>query len=263
MLGKNGSGKTSVVTALFDVVYNLTDNFVNSNNYKNYLNLTTDSSEAIFKYVFQIFGKEIIYTYRKKTLSAFIAEKLEIAGKTVLNYDRSIDDSELFLDIPETKTLKTDLKKLDISAVKYVKANSETGDSETYKLLLGLFSFVEKMLLFWSLENRSFTGFSSRPNRNIVGEIVARRHFKDLQIFFKEAGIDIELTHKNIGGDELLFFKFPNEKLLEFSSACSTGMSSLLLLYYWLEDLNNRINYCEVEIKKLNCELFIIFYQSS
>ena len=39
LLGKNGSGKTSVVTAMFDIVYNLTDNYVNLGNYKNYLNL--------------------------------------------------------------------------------------------------------------------------------------------------------------------------------------------------------------------------------
>lgn len=240
LLGKNGSGKTSVVTAMFDIVYNLTDNYVNLGNYKNYLNLVKDANEAMFKYVFVINGKDIIYTYRKSSLSSFIAEKLEIDNKTVLNYDRTINDSELYLDIPETKNLNNDLKKINISAVKYVKANSEIGDSETYKTLLGLFSFVEKMLLFWSLEDRSFIGYSTRPNLNIVGEIVARKHFKDLQRFFNEAGITTELTHKNIGGEEQLFFKFPNGKTLEFSRACSTGMSSLLLLYYWLEDINNK-----------------------
>ena len=240
LLGKNGSGKTSLVTAMFDIVYNLTDNFVNLNNYSNYLNLSADSNTAVFRYVFLFDGTDVVYTYRKTNISAFVAEKLEIGGKTVLEYDRERGDTKLYLDIPGTENLEKNLEKIQISAVKYVKSNTVVGDSEQFKLFLSLFSFVEKMLLFWSLETRSFTGFSARPNRNIVEEIVSRNHFKDLQDFFNEAGIEQELVHKNIGGAEQLFFKFPHDRLLEFTSACSTGMSSLLLLYYWLEDINDK-----------------------
>lgn len=240
LLGKNGSGKSSVVTAMFDIIYNLTDKYIGRNNYTNYLNLTGDSDEAAFKYVFQIMGKEVVYTYRKRNLTTFIAEKLDIAGETVIKYDRAENDSEFYLNFPETNTLKVDLKKLDISLVKYVKGNSATGDSEKYKILLELFDFVEKMLLFWSLEYRSFVGYSSVSNGDIVEEIISRGHFKNLQNFFKEAGINEEIIHKKIGTEEKLFFKFANGKELEFSSAtCSTGMSSLLLLFYWLADINS------------------------
>lgn len=238
LLGKNGSGKSSVVTAMFDIVNNLTDKYTGSN-YNNYLNLSGDAEEAYFKYVFEINGKEVVYTYRKKNQTTFIAEKLEISGETVIDYDRSVNDSEYFLNFSETTKLNVDLKKLDISLVKYVKGNSETGDSEKYKVFIGLFDFVEKMLLFWSLENRSFVGYSSSPNGNILGEIINRGHFEDLQNFFNEAGINEELTHKTVGTEERLFFKFQNGKELEFLSSCSTGMSSLLLLYYWLEDINS------------------------
>lgn len=239
LLGKNGSGKSSVVTAMFDIIYNLTDKYIGRDNYTNYLNLVSDSKEASFCYVFEIMGKRVIYTYRKSNLTTFIAEKLEIEGETVINYDRSINEAEVYLNFPETTTLKADLKKLDISLVKYIKGNSETGDSEKYKIFLGLFEFVEKMLLFWSLETRSFIGYASASKGNIVEEIVARGHFTDLQKFFREAGINEELTHKTVGNKEQLFFKYKNGKELEFSSACSTGMSSLLLLFYWLEDINS------------------------
>ena len=36
-----------------------------------------------------------------------------------------------------------------------------------------------------------------------------------------------------------MFFKFPNKKLVDFNLACSTGMSSLLLFYYWLCDIQD------------------------
>ncbi len=118
--------------------------------------------------------------------------------------------------MPETENLNLDLKKMDISLLKYIKGHTGQGDSEKYKAFLSLFSFVEKMLLFWSLEKRSFTGFSPSPTRNIVEEILARRHFKDLQNFFKETGINIDLTNKNIGGIEQLFLNFRMESYLSF-----------------------------------------------
>lgn len=239
LLGNNGIGKTSLVNALFDIVYNVTDNYVNPVNYANYLNLSRDCKFASFSYEFLIDGKNIEYSYKKRNLSSFLAEKLVIDGKTVIEYDRTLDNSNLAINFKGTESLSRDLSKIKISVLKYVKSNTAESDSDEYILFKKFIAFVEKMLLFWSLENRSFTGFSEKPNQNIVEEIVRRGHFKDLQIFFREAGITDELAHASPLGTEQLFFKFGN-KLLPFDSACSTGSSSLLLLFYWLEDIGNK-----------------------
>ncbi len=111
--------------------------------------------------------------------------------------------------------------------------------NEENDLFLDLLNFVDKMLLFWSLENRSFIGFKQQPREDIVVNIIKNKHFDDMKTFFKEAGFGDEIVHINIAGQERLFFKFQNKKLVDFYEARSTGMSSLLLFYYWLEDINN------------------------
>ena len=63
MYGKNASGKSSLGLAIFDIVANLTDNFVNHGNYVNYSNRKTKDLRVTFEYKFEFDNIEIIYSY--------------------------------------------------------------------------------------------------------------------------------------------------------------------------------------------------------
>ena len=95
------------------------------------------------------------------------------------------------------------------------------------------------MLLFWSLETREFIGYTPVSGNPILDTIIKRNHFSDLQKFFKEAGFEDELDHRIINGSEQLLIKYSDNERIAFGLACSSGMSSLLLLYYWLEDVSD------------------------
>ena len=71
---------------------------------------------------------------------------------------------------------------------------------------------------------------------NKHGQCIPNYHFEDLKRFFLEAGFTEELTHGNDSGAEEIYIVH-GEKRLNFSEVCSTGMNSLLLVYYWLKDI--------------------------
>lgn len=238
MYGKNASGKSSLGLAIFDIVANLTDNFVNPRNYINYLNRKTNNQLSLFEYNF-VFGKsEIIYSYSKSDVRTIFSEKLTINGKTAIEYDRLKDKHKLFLNLEGAENVKIDLTQLNFSALRFIKSNVILKENDENTAFNQLFSFVNKMLLFWSLETREFIGYTPNPGQAIFSEIVKRGHFKDLQAFFKEAGFEDELDHRIFNGTEQLLIKYNDKNKLDFGLACSSGMSSLLLVYYWLEDVS-------------------------
>lgn len=239
LFGKNGTGKSSVALAIFDIVSNLTDNFMNRDNYQDYLNGCTNVPYATFSYTFQFDSDEIIYTYKKSSINTILAERVTINNENILQYDRTEDAAELYLNLHGTENLNKDLNLIKISVLKYIKSNTVRADDEQNIVLSKFFTFVDKMLLFWSLEKRSFIGYSSLPLVNVVEDIVKKNHFEDFQNFMKKAGFDDKLTHASQNGVEQLFFIFDNGNKVEFNSACSTGMSSLLLYYYWTQDISD------------------------
>ena len=238
MYGKNASGKSSLAIGLFDIVSNLTDKYANKSEYKNYQNIFNTDQAVEFKYIFSFQNKEIIYRYKKFNIDALIAETLIIDGRVVIAYDKSRSTDEFIISLVGTETLNKDLSNLQISALKWVKNNSSLPDTIENRIFYDLFNFVDKMLLFWSLNTRSFIGYSSRVGEEITASIIQTHHFEDLQKFFRTAGFTEELTHSNDTGSEVLYIKH-GEKRLTFLDVCSTGMNSLLLVYYWLKYVQN------------------------
>lgn len=237
MYGKNASGKSSLGFAIFDIVATLTDNFINPANYANYKNMTVNDADTGFEYQFLFGGTQVVYSYRKTDIRTITAEKLVIGNKTLLEYDKGKDKNAVHIQFAGTESMKLSLQELKFSALKYIKSNAILADTDENAVFNRFYEFVNKMLLFWSLETREFIGYTPVPRVNIVSEIIRRGHFAELQGFFKEAGFEDELDHRLINGTEQLLIKFNEKNKLEFGSACSSGMSSLLLLYFWLEDI--------------------------
>lgn len=237
MYGKNAGGKSSFALAIFDIVSNLTDNFRNPTKYLNYLNLMGNEKYATFEFHFIFFNKEVVYIYKKRNNESLIAETLIVDGNKLIDYDKSIKEKEILIKIKGAQNYKVNIDNLHISLLKLIVANCVLEDNEENNAFMAMVKYVNGMLLFWSLKENGFVGYSPESNANIIEEIGRNNHFEDLKKFFKDAGCEEELSCSDDG--RRLYIKYKNEGV-NFSAAASTGMVSLLLTYYWLEDINNK-----------------------
>ncbi len=237
MYGKNASGKSSLGLALFDIVPTLTDNFVNPVNYANYKNRISTVPFATFEYNFLFNNCDVVYSYSKTDFQQLISEKLIINNNVLIDYDRTKDKNSLNINFKGAENINISLRQLNFSAIRFIKSNVILAENEENNIFNEFYSFVSKMLLFWSLERREFIGYTPAFGQSLIQKIVKSGHFAELQKFFKEAGVDDELDHRVINGTEQLLIKYGENNRISFELACSSGMSSLLLLYYWLEDI--------------------------
>lgn len=281
--GYNASGKSSLALALVDIVKNLSDNHVAQHKYINYLNAENENGYAKFEYVFEFNGNIVEYNYKKSDYLTIIAESFSINGKSIILYDKSTDQNALKLNLAGTENLVRDLNQIKISVLRYVKSNTVLPENTETETLNAFFEFVDRMLLFWSLEDRSFIGFTQISGVSLSDEIVKSGSFEKLQEFLRAAGINDEIIYKAVNEEYRLFFKFPNGKEIDFSSSCSTGTSSLLLLFFWLQNaLNSKTGpsfividefdafyhyelsrFIIEELKKLKCQVVLTTHNTS
>lgn len=241
MYGKNAGGKSSIAYAIFDIVSNLTDKYAGTINKKNYKNAFNVEQPVTFEYNFKFRGKEVEYKYNKSDFNTLLSESLSIDGKVVIYYDRKKSDTSFDVSLKGTENLQKDLGQLKISAVKWVNSNSVLEETEENEIFKEFINFVNKMLLFWSLENRSFVGYAT-GGQNIIKEIIKLEYFDGLKSFFKEAGIDDEFEYQVFNGEVQLLVKYGAKNALQFERVSSSGMNSLLLLYFWCKDLLKNTN---------------------
>ena len=223
MYGKNAGGKSSIAYAIFDIVSNLTDKFMGISHDENYKNAFNMEQPVTFEYNFIFRDKEVKYIYEKSNFKTFLSESLSIDGRIVINYNRKESDTIFEVSLKGTENLQKDLKQLKISAVKWVKGNSALEVTEENKIFVEFINFVDRMLLFWSLEDRSFVGYLT-SGQSIINGIIEQEHFEDFKSFFKEAGIEDEFEYQVFNGEPQLLVKYGENKVLPFgrvkSSTC-------------------------------------------
>ena len=195
--GINSCGKSNLGLAIFDIITHLTEKqkLLGSNDF--YLNMSGRKSFAEFEYTFVFAGHEVVYKYSKMdvTLNASIRNESPI------------------------------------SRVKYVNSNSILSDNIQNQVFKKFIDFVERMLLFYSLDSRGYEGFMN-GSESIAEGIVNSGKVKDFQEFLKENNIDYELYGCEVDGRKAIYCHFDN-KDADFFKIASTGTRSLALFYYW------------------------------
>jgi AAA15 family ATPase/GTPase len=230
--GHNGVGKSNLGLGIFDIVLHTTDKNKNSNLYANYTNADSDDDLSEFIYVFK-FGENILqYKYGKKSFDDIMYEIVSINEEIVISYNRR-ENNELIINLPGTETLNKDLSQIKISIVKYIKSNTVLVGSPITDTLNNFFVFVDNMLLFWSLENRSYQGYETGVN-SILADIIEKGHFDNFKQFLSDAGVESNIKPIEVNGEKKILFVF-NNRSIDFWTNCSTGMRSLTLFYYWLQ----------------------------
>lgn len=229
--GKNGSGKSNIGFALFDIVMTITDKFKdNLKEYINYKNLNNDINEDVeFKYEFKFDDDILIYEYRKKDVFTMSYEKLLFNGKIILEYDFSNKDEKI-VNIEEAKTLTwaNEESNQNISIVKYIFNNVILPQENP---IVKLMSFVNGMLWFRSVRDNQFIGFRN-SSETLVDIILKNNKLKDFEQFLREKGIDYNLIQLQESTGNKIGIQF-KKAVGNFESIISTGTMSLWLYYCW------------------------------
>ena len=236
--GINGSGKSNLGSAIFDIILHLTEKEKLINLYSYYLNLSNSNIMAKFYYKFK-FGNDILeYEYQKDKPQNLVSEVVKINNKLIAEYDYLTNKFELNLE--GTESLNKNLNGNNISFIKYINNNinpePSTKQFKIKEIISTFLKFVDNMLLFSSLDGNFYQGFK-KGGGSISEEIINRGKLKDFENFLKEAGIDYKLIEKKIGKDRRIYCKFRSGEV-DFFEIASKGTCSLTLFYSWLIGLD-------------------------
>lgn len=119
VFGKNGSGKSSLCTAVVDITSHLLD--TEKDNLPGHLYTYVGNKEefATFTYVFQFGKDEVTYTYCKVNLSTLLFEAVAVNGKKMI-FHNFLDEKDNFIKIPGAEKLRTQGLQKQLSVVKYI-----------------------------------------------------------------------------------------------------------------------------------------------
>lgn len=236
--GINGSGKSNLALALFDIILHLTDKERALEKYVPYCNLNSKKPTAEFEYCFTFEGIDVIYRYSKKDPLTLVHESVLINGQEVLNYDFSMRQGYTTLKGAETLQLSSSLvTEADrLSRVKYVKSNAILQDVPENRAFIAFTTFVDNMLMFYSLTENRYQGFTIGIDSFTQG-IIRENKLKEFESFLRIQGVDYNLVAVDVNGQKEIFCKFENS-IVPFTSVASTGTRSLALFYYWYLKMN-------------------------
>ena len=237
--GINGSGKSNLGLAIFDIILHLTDKEKTINLYDYYLNLVNSNIVAKFYYKFK-FGNDILeYEYKKDKPQNLVSEVVKINNKLISEYDYLTNKFKLNLE--GTENLNKNLNGNNISFIKYINNNINPEiDSELFKIkkiIEKFINFVDNMLFFASLDGNFYQGFK-KGTENLHEIILSKGKLKDFENFLKEVGICYTLIEKEVGKEKRMYCKFKSGEV-DFFEIASRGTKSLTLFYAWLIRLND------------------------
>jgi len=236
--GHNGTGKSNLGFALFDLVSHLTDNNVEIPYYINYLNANRSTEKAYFKYEFKFDNDVVVYEYSKQDLETIIFEKIEINGIEYASIDRD-KSSMVSINAKGAETLKRDIEKSKISIVSYIDKNAVLASDDKHNQAFDkMLNFVKNMLFFRSLDGNSYIGLEQGA-KQIDTDIIEHGNITQFETFLNDVGIECKLGIMEQGGKKHLAFKFDNEKLIPFYDIASQGTRSLSLFYFWFQRLES------------------------
>ena len=228
--GFNGSGKSNLGLAIFDIISHLTDKQNASDAYIPYLNLNNPIPKpASFEYYFIFNDIPVNYFYKKNNQEALVFESLEINGQEVLRYDH-IEHSG-FVSLPGSETLNLNAPESSISRVKFVRSNAILRRSVEVSAFMDFVSFIDNMLLFYSLETNRYQGFKTGKD-SVGGAIIKAGKTSEFEAFLNENNVNIRLSEKEVDGELSLMARYGNAEV-SFYRVASRGTKSLALFFYW------------------------------
>ena len=208
VFGINGSGKSNLSLALFDIIVHLTDKERITQRYIPYLNFDSVNSIAEFEYHFVFNKLDVLYKYGKTDASTLVYEQLFIDNREVVRYDFFRSDGYTTLCGAENLDLaqKDNIGNKNISRVKYIKGNALLHDDSVNNAFMNFVNYVDNMLMFFSVDEKGYQGMRSGSD-SITGGIIREGKLKDFESFLKKNGVNYTLIPVDINGEMDIFCK--------------------------------------------------------
>ena len=230
VFGRNGSGKSSLCTAVVDITAHLLDAEKDDISQHLYTYVGNEDRFATFTYVFQFGKDEVIYTYCKANLTTLLFEAIAVNGKEMLVHN-FIDEKDNFIRIPGAENLRTKGLQKQLSVVKYIYNNTIQDENSVISKIM---KFVSGMLYFRSLRDANkYIGYKLGSEK--LNEIILNNgRLEDFNAFINDMGLNYTLVPlKLMSGALTIGAKFENDKVVEFESITSSGTRTLMLFYCW------------------------------
>lgn len=235
--GPNGSGKTNIGLAMFDIEYHLAPLKAKKRNYYNNFIYAGDiDNPVVFEYYFK-FGSQIVeYSYSKKEKGVLVDEKLIVDGEPIFNREGNKFSfaSNYF---PNDELIAENLRDSanNISIVNFILMYYPlVADNYIVKLQ----EFANKMLWFRSVDVREFIGIETQDNGNIEEFIISNDLVDEFSKFIEDISgqkFNFEIPQK----DEKQLRYIVGNSSIPFNSTVSTGTRALELLFFWLKRMND------------------------
>ena len=251
--GQNGTGKSNLGYAIFDILKHLTTKNVNNQFYSNYLNADSKKKTVSFVYEFKFQNGKVRYCYTKEDHATLLKEKIEINNKVFAEVDRE-KSTQSVINAKGAESLKKNIENKHVSIVSYIKNNAflDEGD-KTNKAFYEFIDFVENMLFFRSLDDgNSYMGHSV-GGKEIDKDIIDHDNVRRFEAFLNKLGIKCKLDVLDPAGLKILVFVFEN-KVIPFYEIASSGTRALALFYFWFQRME------EKNIKFIFIDEFDAFY---
>ncbi|MCD8211379.1 MAG: ATP-binding protein [Prevotella sp.] len=235
--GPNGSGKTSLGLAIFDIANHLSHKWTKPDYYLNFASAYANMKPVDFEYSFVFDGKRLDYSYSKRAVNLkgeILKERLLVNNEELIYRENAALrlSKEFSLSKDAIANLKDSAN--NISLVNYLIGAVPLPQDH---VLLQLRDFVERMLFFRSLESREFIGLKEGRS-NIEEYIIKNGLVEDFSKFLKETS-DQEYIFKSPKQNGNVLMCETNGAEIPFRLVASTGTRNLELQYYWLKEMKN------------------------
>ncbi len=259
IFGKNGSGKTNLAFALFDIVCTLTSNnsdFI-QNDPSSFLNFNSEKKYASFHYELLLNDIKIIYEYRKDKPNHLIYEQLKVGKDTIFTCDLQNKKFITFnVDKLGYKSFNYENYYFDMSFIKYMLSYASHNENSIIKQI---YDFANKMLYFRSLQESSYIGLKNGVDF-ITQWIINNNYVNEFETFLNEIGglnlkLDVITAETLLPQRLLVIMNSDNTKPINFEVVKSSGTHALLVLFYWYKHMEG--------VKLLFIDEFDAFYHFS
>lgn len=251
ILGKNASGKSNLIVAIFDLISNVTEFESGFFHYDQFLNLNSDYGIAEFEYEFK-FGEDTVkYSYGKEDKASILFEIITINDTEVAHIDRRRDSAATFRfnNVAENADVTE-----NVFLCKYLENRlNNDGSNKLVSCYFKFVNFVKSMLCFTSLERNSYIGLIPSERGDVFERIVKldNNDLTKFQSFLSGLGICYDLELIKQGNKSTVGVKFVRG-VVPFAEIASTGTKTLSLFYHWFTQIN--------KVKFLAIDEFDAFY---
>lgn len=231
--GPNGCGKSNLGLAIFDIVNHLSQKWKRPDYYANFVFAGATTRPVAFLYVFHLGEDTLEYTYSKDKSGQLLEESLVVNSKEIFN--RKTNSFAIDASFPMDDAIKRNLENNanKVSIINFILTSYPLPENH---YLVNLQKFVNFMLWFKNLDERSFIGLETHGTE-LNDYIIKNNLVKDFAAFLeKVSGQHFDFVSPN-RGDKMLQCFIKGSPVL-FNSIISTGTNALLLLYYWIQRMD-------------------------